>query len=110
MFYVYCRSYYPVYEPAEGGYYVSCSEVTECEEFSTLENAYAEFIDSVAEAEKDGHVVSNASWNCGFKTVDGETHLDFPWVEYDKTGYIGDGFMLAISADKPEDEPYEGYC
>lgn len=54
MFYVYCRSYYSAYEPAEGGYYVWCSEVTECEEFSALENAYAEFIDSVAEAEKTG--------------------------------------------------------
>lgn len=84
MFYVYCRSYYPVYEPAEGGYYVYASEVSECAEFNTLEDAYAEFIDSVAEAEKDGHVVSSASWNCGFKTVDGETYLDFPWVEYDK--------------------------
>ena len=27
MFYVYCRSYYPVYEPAEGGYYVCASEI-----------------------------------------------------------------------------------
>lgn len=110
MFYVYCRNYYPVYEPAEGGYYVSASKVDECIEFNTLEDAYAEFIDSVVEAEKDGHVVSNASWYCGFKTIDGETYLDFPYVSYDKTGYIGDGFMLAISAEKPEDEPYEGYC
>lgn len=54
MFYVYCRSYYPVYEPAEGGYYVCASEVSECAEFNTLEDAYAEFIDSVAEAEKTG--------------------------------------------------------
>lgn len=57
MFYVYCRSYYPVYEPAEGGYYVCTSEVSsECAEFNTLEDAYAEFIDSVAKAEKDGRV------------------------------------------------------
>ena len=110
MFYVYCRSYYPVYEPAEGGYYVCASKVDECRKFYTLEDAYAEFLDSVAEAEKEGHTVSHASWYCGFKTVDGETYLDFPYVSYDQNGYVGDGFMLAISADKPEDEPYEGYC
>lgn len=110
MFYVYCRSYYPVYEPAEGGYYVSASKVDECIEFYTLEDAYAEFIDSVVEAEKDGHVVSDASWYCGFKTIDGKTRLDFPYVSYDKTGYIASGFTLAISAEKPEDDPYEGYC
>lgn len=61
MFYVYCRSYYPVYEPAEGGYYVSASKVDECIEFNTLEDAYAEFIDSVVEAEKDGHALTHST-------------------------------------------------
>ncbi len=111
MFYVYCRSFYPVYEPAEGGYYVSASRVDDCKAFSSLEAAYAELIDTIAEAVKDGHTVAAASWACGFKVAwDGETDLVFPWVEFDQTGHIGDGFELAITADKPKDEPYEGYC
>ena len=115
MFYVYCEADYAVYEPAEGGYYVRCSEITECHEFCTLEDAYAELLTMVMQAEEDGDTVSGASWDCGFKTFaedleEPETHLVFPWVRYNKTGYIGDGFELAISAEKPSDSPYEGYC
>ena len=114
MFYVYCRSYYPVYEPAEGGYYVCCSEITECHEFTTLENAYAELLTMIAMAEEEWHTVSRANWDCGLKTYDegdwAETYLTFPYVVYDETGYVGSGFELGISAEKPEDDPYQGYC
>lgn len=72
MFYVYCRSYYPVYEPAEGGYYVCASEVSECAEFNTLEDAYAEFIDSVAEAEKFSKFTSSVSIGTLFSITERE--------------------------------------
>lgn len=114
MFYVYYKQYYPVYEPAEGGYYVCCSEVRECHEFTTLEDAYAELLTMVAEAEEKGHIVSNSKWDCGLKNygegAEEETYLVFPWVLFDETGYIGSGFELGISAEKPQDEPYNGYC
>lgn len=68
MFYAYCSSDYFVYEPAEGGYYVRCSEITECHKFYTLEEAYAELLTMVIQAEKEWETVQSASWNCGFKT------------------------------------------
>lgn len=114
MFYVYCEADYAVYEPAEGGYYVSASEITWCHEFCTLEDAVAELLSAVAQEVEDGNTVSHASWDCGFKTYtedleEPETYLVFPWVRFNQTEYIGDSFELAISAEKPQDKPYEGY-
>ena len=108
MFYAYCSADYFTFEQAEGGYYVRCSEITECHEFYTLEEAYAELLTMVMQAEKEGDTVQSASWNCGFKTYaedseEPETYLVFPWVRYKD-------FELAISAEKPQDKPYEGYC
>lgn len=51
MFYVYCSADYPVYEPAEGGYYVAASKITWCHEFDTLEAAYRDFLSEVQDTE-----------------------------------------------------------
>ena len=108
-FYVYCREYYAVYEPAEGGYYVSASKV-DYEKHYDLEAAYECLLEYIMVAIEDGHEIHRGSWYCGFDTIDGETYLKFPWFEFDYTGYIGDGFELGITTDKPEDKPYMGYC
>lgn len=99
MFYVYCSADYPVYEPAEGGYYVAASKITWCHEFDTLEAAYRDFLSEVQDTEKHGIAISNAYFTC-----------EFPWAQFNETGYIGDGFEIAISDEKPQDKPYEGYC
>ena len=109
-FYVYCREYYSVYEPAEGGYYVSASKVTYSDHFY-LEDAYEELLENIMSCIEEGHEIHRGSWFCGFETDrDGNTFLKFPYFFFDYTGYIGDGFELGITTDKPEDEPYMGYC
>ena len=109
-FYVYCREYYPVYEPAEGGYYVAASNITYCEKFYSLEDAYEDLLESIMNLVESGCKICSGSWYCGFDTIDGETYLKFPWFEFDRTGYIGDGFDIGITTEKPEDKPYLGYC
>lgn len=110
-FYVYCKEYYSVYEPAEGGYYVSCYEITYCEDFYCLEDAYHDLLEGIMNLVEDGHEIHQGSWDCGFYTdIDGDTYLRFPWFEFDYTGYIGDGFQIGITTEKPEDKPYLGYC
>ena len=113
MFYVYCRNFYPVWEPAEGGYYVCCSEITGCVKCYSLEDAYEELLESVVEAEECGYTIDSGSWSCGFVNHDAEnpyTTLELPWFLYDQHGYVGDGFEIGISLEEPRHEPYTGYC
>ena len=94
MFYVYRRDHYAEYEPAEGGYYVDCSEISEVDTYWYLEDAF------------------DAPWHYGFHIDggNGKTMMWWPVFRYDYHGNIGDGFELGISVDEPRDEPYRGYC
>lgn len=110
-FYAYIREFYPVYEPAEGGYYVSCSKVIDVEECYTLNDAVASLMEGLVDAVERGHEITFGSWRMGFHThTDGDVCLYLPLFRLDETGYIGDGFELGICMNKPEDEPYQGYC
>lgn len=112
MFYVYCREFYDVWEPAEGGYYVTASQINDCGEFFSLEDAVYDLLDSFVEWGNSVEI-ERGSWKMGLITrhdwYDGtpETSLYLPWF------YINDGlsrYEVGISADKPLDEPYLGYC
>lgn len=109
-FYVYCRETYSVWEPAEGGYYVPATRITYCESFNFLEDAYDDLLEGIMNVVSDGYKICNGSWYCGFKTMDGETYLVFPWFICEYDGYISERFEIGITTDKPEDEPYMGYC
>lgn len=117
-FYAYVREFYPVYEPAEGGYYVCCSQITDLEEHSDLNEAVYSLLCGLVDAAEHGSVINYGSWNIGFDvkmwdddgTMTPDITLRLPRFVLDKDGYIGSGFEMGICATKPEDEPYEGYC
>lgn len=120
MFYTYVRIYDYEYEPAEGGYYVETSYIDECYKHETIENAMEDFYNMMERAEEQGSIL-----HCGHTEIrtivdkvyddespDGyfvEMWTSYPWVRYDYK-YIGDGFSIGVSEEKPEDEPYMGYC
>ena len=111
MFYVYLRRFYHVWEPAEGGYYVTASCIDDyCDEWC-LEDAVYELLDTFIQWD-GGMNDLEGSWNMGFETkwFDGEpeTRLVLPCFTF--YGYEGYQYELGISCDKPEDKPYEGYC
>ena len=122
MFYVYCKRNDSVFEPAEGGYWVETSEVMKYDEFDGLSEAYCCLLDYIIELAEDGEYVTKGSWFTGFVNMPyyddddvediehPDFHLRLPWFYVGYTGYIGDGFKVGISVEKPEDKPYEGYC
>lgn len=110
-FYVYVREYYPVFEPAEGGYYVSASEVTDCEEFAYMNDALDVMREWVEDCVREGETLNGASYGYGFATdEDGDVTLGLPLARFNRTGYIGEGFDIGIAVEKPKDAPYQGYC
>ena len=114
MFYSYLREFYNAYEPAEGGYSVLCSRVYDCKWHSNLEDAVYELLDTMVQASEywgEDMEITYGSWVMGLKPIwdddQPETHIVMPsfmvWID-------GTEYELGISCDKPEDEPYEGYC
>lgn len=109
-FYVYIRQNYPVFEPAEGGYYVSASEVTLVEEFDYLNSALTFMHQLVLDALTEGATQSWGSDEYGFVTDKwGDITLKMPCYGFDYNGYIGEGWNIGIDVEKPQDRPYEGY-
>ena len=51
----YCE--YPIYEPAEGGYYYTGREVAASYECDTMEEAIQQFNDMKVELEEDGFII-----------------------------------------------------
>lgn len=120
MFYTYARVYGYAYEPAEGGYYVETSYIYEYHEHETVEKAMEDFLGWKKYAEKQGCILHSGCTE--IRTIEDkvyddespngyyiETWVAYPWARYD-TKYIGDGFSLEISEEKPENKPYMGYC
>lgn len=112
-FYVYCKEFYPVYEPAEGGYYVECWQLKDIEKHYTLEDAVESLLEGLMDAVERGHEITKGSWKMGFVTDrDGYTWLHMPWFYIDYGQYIGEGFEMGICMNEPnpEDGRYHGYC
>lgn len=110
QFYVYIRQNYEVFEPAEGGYYVRASEITLVEDFCYLNEALTFMHQLVLDALMEGAQQSWGSDEYGFETNKyGDIYLVMPCYGFDYDCYIGSGFDIGISVEKPEDRPYEGY-
>lgn len=118
-FYVYCKEFYSVWEPAEGGYYVECSTVTQCEEHIYLTDAVYSLLECLVDAAEHGHTIDRGTWKIDWcadiwEDEDGimrpDISLLLPWFRLDQNGYIGEGFEVGICMNKPEDKPYLGYC
>lgn len=108
MFYVYCKKLYYEYEPAEGGYYVSCHKIADCEEYVYLEDALKAYADARQEAEDLGFTLQESFGDTVELCKLGEkTSIICPWARYDD---FSDGIELGIEVDKPKDALYEGYC
>ena len=112
MFYVSYITEYPIYEPAEGGYYYAGEIVRECHEFSTWKKANkcfqkmkAWFLDMHDYEVELGNVdVNEVSGVRKFRGFD----IGSSAVLYSR--YIGDGERIEISCRKPHDNGYEPYC
>lgn len=112
MYYVSYITEYPIYEPAEGGYYYSGEEVRECHKFPTWKRANKcfqkmkrDFLEMHDYENELGHVcVNEISGVRKFKGFDIGSSVRL----YSK--YIGDGEYVEISCRKPHGNGYEPYC
>jgi len=106
MFYVSYITEYPIYEPAEGGYYYAGTQIQECREFSSWKKAnkcYQEWRRWFLE-EHDWHkerVHECVSGGCG--------KYCNPSVYYNSR-YIGEGERVTLTREKPVERGYEPYC
>lgn len=112
MYYVSYITEYPIYEPAEGGYYYAGEIVEECREFPTWKKANkyfqkmkAWFLDLHDYENELGHVAVNEL--SGVRKFPG-FDIGSSATLYAK--YIGEGERVEISCRKPQDKGYEPYC
>lgn len=106
MYYVSYITEYPIYEPAEGGYYYAGTTIEDCREFSTWKKAnrcYQEwrrwFLDMYG-----GEPERIAECVCG-----GVGRWVNPCIRYEAR-YIGDGASVELTRQKPVAHGWEPYC
>lgn len=106
MFYVAYITEYPIYEPAEGGYYYAGTQIQMCREFSSWKKANRffqkcrkEFLE-MHEGEEDR--INDAAWGGVGKYVN-------PAVYY-FSRYIGEGESLELTRKKPVEHGWTPYC
>lgn len=106
MFYVSYITEYPIYEPAEGGYYYAGTQIQMCREFSSWKKANRffqkcrkEFLE-MHEDEPDR--INDATWGGVGKYVN-------PAVYY-FSRYIGEGESVELTRTKPVEHGWTPYC
>lgn len=106
MFYVSYITEYPIYEPAEGGYYYAGEIVEDCIPCSSWKKANKLFqklkveFREMYEYER-GHIVE--------LEVGGVGKYINPAIIF-RSYYIGDGARLEITRKKPENKGWHPYC
>lgn len=106
MFYVSYITEYPIYEPAEGGYYYAGEVVEDCREFSTWKKAnkcYQQFRKEFLQWHEDEPERIN-DYVCGGIGRHGGSAVSY----YSR--YIGEGERVEISKKRPQGRGYEPYC
>ena len=106
MYYVSYITEYPIYEPAEGGYYYAGEQIQMCRSFHTWKKANRfyqkcrkEFIDEHGwELERVNDFVCS-----------GISKWHNPFVSY-HSRYIGDGERVELTKTKPIEHGWEPYC
>ncbi len=112
MWYVTLMEEYPIYEPAEGGYYYAGTYIRECREFQSrrkarqfYNKARKEFIEWFGEPSD----VCMPGRNYHGRVWEYIARGNSLWIEH-TTGYIGEGHSLTLTR-KPRKErgyvPYE---
>lgn len=105
MFYVSYITEYPIYEPAEGGYYYAGEQVQFCKEFSSWKKANRCFQkmrkEFLAEYDYCPDRINDAVWGGVGKWVN-------PAVYY-HSKYIGEGEYIQITRTKPVEKGWHPY-
>ena len=98
---------YPIYEPAEGGYYYAGTVIEQCLEFQTWKKANKvfqtwrkEFL--ATHADEMDRVNDHVCGGCG-------KWSNHPFVRYNAP-YIGDGERIELTREKPIEYGYRPYC
>lgn len=106
MYYVSYITEYPIYEPAEGGYYYAGTTIEQCLEYSTWKKANKcfqawrkEFIN--AHADEPERINDFVSGGCG--------RWAHPFVAYNSR-YIGEGEHIELTRTKPVEKGWTPYC
>lgn len=106
MFYVSYITEYPIYEPAEGGYYYAGETVEMCREFTSWKKANKFFQkcrkEFLEEHDDEPERIYDATWGGVGKWVN-------PAVYY-HSKYIGDGEYIQITRKIPQDKGWHPYC
>ena len=105
-FYVSYITEYPIYEPAEGGYYYAGTTIEACEEFTSWKEANKLFqkwrkeflFEHQFEMER---VTDHLCGGCG--------KYNNPIVYY-KSRYIGEGEWIEMTRAKPVEKGWRPYC
>lgn len=106
MYYVSYITEYPIYEPAEGGYYYAGENVESCREFSTWKKAnrfYQKLRKEFLEMYED-EPERILDYICGGIGKYGGSSVSY------LSRYIGEGERVEISKVKPQGKGYEPYC
>lgn len=106
MYYVSYITEYPIYEPAEGGYYYAGESVEWCCEYRSWKKANRAFQKSRAEFRDyyefgEGKIIENLHGGCGKYCNPGI---------YFRSRYIGDGARVELTRTKPQDRGWHPYC
>lgn len=106
MYYVSYITEYPIYEPAEGGYYYAGTQIQICRQFSTWKKANRFFQKLRKEflEEHDWEMDRVNNFACG-----GVSKWHNPFVAY-YSRYIGEGERVELTKEKPVERGWTPYC
>ena len=106
MFYVSHIEEYPIYEPAEGGYYYPGETVVECVACRTWKKAQRIF----SKMKKDFRERYEDEWGRIYENnFGGVGKYVNPFIVFD-SHLIGDGAKIEITRIKPRDRGWRPYC
>ena len=100
MYYVTYYEEYPIYEPAEGGYYYAGSQNVWVREFKSWRKA-RQFFNKVAKQFVEDSSYDNPYCMYGFPNSCAKVH----------SRYIGEGYGIVLTSKKPlEEHGWKPYC
>lgn len=106
MYYVSYITEYPIYEPAEGGYYYAGTQIQMCRKFATWKKANR-FYQKCAKEFKEMHKDEPGrihEYICGGISKYGGSEV------YYNAKYIGDGEKIEITRKEPIEKGWQPYC
>lgn len=116
MFYVSYITEYPIYEPAEGGYYYAGTKIEDCREFTSWKKAnkcYQEwkrwFLEEYGGNDEDPRWRDSDRKRINEYVCGGVGKYGGSCVSY-CSKYIGEGARIEITRKKPVEHGWTPYC